>query len=71
MVTQFKDQTKNSTIHVAGLKLAARLVARTKLDGIDTELSSSDKDEDEDEDEDETEDKPKKKRSICNVKISN
>ena len=65
MFTQFKDQTKNSTIRVAGLKLAARLAARTKHDGIDNELSSSD------EDEDETENKPEKKRSICNVNISN
>ena len=65
MFTQFKDQTKNSTIRVAGLKLAARLAARMKHDGIDNELSSSD------EDEDETENKPEKKRSICNVNISN
>ena len=66
MYSQFKEETKNSTIRVAGIKMAARLAARKQgkcgQEQEDDDASSSD---------DETANEPRKKGSICNVNITN
>ena len=68
MYTRFKDETKNSTIRVAGIKMAARASARRQ--GKDNEANEDDESSmcsDDNDDDDE----PKKQRSICNVNITN
>jgi hypothetical protein len=66
MYSRFKDETKNSTIRVAGIKMAARLAARKQgkrgEEQEDDDASSSD---------DETANEQRKKGSICNVNITN
>ena len=63
MYSRFKNETKNSTVRVAGIKMAARLAARKQGESNEDDESLSD--------DSETEEEPTKKRSICNVNITN
>lgn len=66
MFTRFKNETKNSTVRVAGMKMAARLSARQQGRNNEQDDESLS-----DNSESEQEDTPAKKRSICNVNITN